>query len=191
MVRTIGILALQGDFARHIRMVEKLKQRILPVRWPRDLEACDGLIIPGGESTTFSKLLHKTGLFEAIPKFTLSKPVMGTCAGLITLSTDIINDGFDTLGLIDLRVERNGYGRQIDSFISPVRIKGIPQLSSFEGIFIRAPKIISIGDTITPLGYRNDEIVIVRNERILALTFHPELTENPGLHRYFLNEFVR
>lgn len=115
---------------------------------------------------------------------------MGTCAGLITLATRISNDTTESLGLIDVEVERNSYGRQVDSFIEPIHIPIFKNKPEFEGVFIRAPKILSLGNGVEVLGYHGDVTVMVRNERVLAMTFHPELTNDGRIHRYFVDEFM-
>lgn len=190
MGRTIGLLALQGDFSLHQQCLEKIEAPSVLVRKPEDLEECDGLIIPGGESTTFVKLLNETGLFNAIQTFAQARSIMGTCAGLVALASSIQNDTMETLGLIDVTVERNAYGRQIHSFVRNVNIPVFQKNPEFEGVFIRAPRILKIGKNTEIIGYLGEEPVMVRNERILGLTFHPELTQDTRIHRYFLESFV-
>ncbi|MBN2031583.1 pyridoxal 5'-phosphate synthase glutaminase subunit PdxT, partial [bacterium] len=138
MKQTIGVLALQGDFQLHQKSLNKIGLDSKAVYWPEDLDGCDGLILPGGESTTFMRLLEKTGLSSSIVKFSKERCIMGTCAGLITLATQLTNNNMKTLGLIDMDVERNGYGRQVDSFIDEVRISVFKEKPEFEGVFIRA-----------------------------------------------------
>jgi len=149
------------------------------------------LVMPGGESTTFLNILRKTGLVKSILNFAKNKPIMGTCAGLITLSREVENDNkMGTLKLIDIVVQRNGYGRQKESFIDTVEIPIFEKKPAFEGIFIRAPRIVSCGKDTEVLGFYKDEPVMVRNKNILALTFHPELTKDMRIHRYFVETFV-
>jgi 5'-phosphate synthase pdxT subunit len=186
----IGVLALQGDFDLHQKMLKKIGVQSERVRWPNELYKCDGLILPGGETTTFTKLLKETGLFESIQKFAEEKPVMGTCAGLITLATNVLNDTAPTLNLINVEIERNGYGRQVDSFIDELHIPVLRGKNVFEGVFIRAPRIKDLGDSTQAIGYLNDEIVMVRNKRILGMCFHPELTNDFRIHKYFVEEFI-
>lgn len=186
----VGVLGIQGDFALHLRSLKRIGVDSFIVRYPEELKECDGLILPGGESTTFLKLLSKTGLFDGIREFGKSHPLMGTCAGLITLAIRISNDTTRSLGLIDVEVERNSYGRQVDSFIEPIHIPIFKNKPEFEGVFIRAPKILSLGNGVEALGYHGDVTVMVRNERVLAMTFHPELTKDGRIHRYFVDEFV-
>lgn len=184
------MLGIQGDFALHLRSLKWIGVDSIIVRYPEELEKCDGLILPGGESTTFLKLLSKTGLYDGIREFGKSHPLMGTCAGLITLATRISNDTTRSLGLINVKVERNSYGRQVDSFIEPIHIPIFKNKPEFEGVFIRAPKILSLGNGVEALGYHGDGTVMVRNERVLAMTFHPELTNDGRIHQYFVDEFV-
>jgi pyridoxal 5'-phosphate synthase pdxT subunit len=188
--RTIGVLGLQGDFSLHRNSLERLGASAPKIRRPAELESCDGLVVPGGESTTFGKMLRETGLYEAIRSFAETRPVMGTCAGLIALATRISNDGLEALGLIDVEVERNAYGRQVDSFVAGVRVPALGGAPEFEGVFIRAPKIRSIGKGTEAVGFLGQDPVMVRNERILAMTFHPELTDDLRIHLYFIEEFA-
>jgi len=190
MAKIIGVLAVQGDFALHRKMLDKIGVSSVVVRTAEDLKNCDALIMPGGESTTFLKLLNRNNMFDDVREFAENKPVMGTCAGLIVLAKNVVNDTFTTLSLLDISVERNGYGRQIDSFIDDVIVPVFKEKNRFSGVFIRAPRIISIGKNVEPVGFYNDEIVMVKSNNILALTFHPELTEDTRIHRYFLEEFV-
>ncbi|MFC1570078.1 pyridoxal 5'-phosphate synthase glutaminase subunit PdxT [bacterium] len=190
MSNPIGVLALQGDFAKHIESLKRLRLPTKAIRWPEELNSCSGLILPGGESTTFVNLLSKTGLLDAIIMFSENHAIMGTCAGLITLATTIVNDSMDTLGLIDLQVERNAYGRQVDSFFDTIQIPFFKNNPSFEGVFIRAPKIHTFGKHVISLGYHKSDVVMARNERVLVCTFHPELTRDTRVHRYFVEEMV-
>ena len=195
--QAVGVLALQGDFALHQRSLELLEIRAPKIRHPAELQKIDGLIVPGGESTTFTKMLRETGLFDAIRIFAETKPVMGTCAGLITLAARLvgkIRDGMETLGLIDIEVERNAYGRQVDSFSGMVRFPRLKPDSEFPGVFIRAPKIRSLGKGTEAVAFRSaergDEPVAARNRNVLVTTFHPELTDDTRVHRYFIESFI-
>lgn len=190
----IGILALQGDFERHQVLITNLNVDSLQVRQPHDLEQCQGLIIPGGESTTLIKLLKETGLFQLIPKFGEKYPIFGTCAGLILLAKEVVNNPVESFGLIDVTVERNAYGRQINSFIGGVDLELNGKAQKLEGVFIRAPKIVKIGEGVKILGKYYNEIVIVEKDKHLASTFHPELSDSRLIHQYFLSKvksFVR
>ena len=184
----IGILALQGDFELHSRMLTALGMDTIYVRKPDQLSYCRGLIIPGGESTTLMKLMRGGGLFESISDFAADKPVFGTCAGLIMLATDLVNDNLETLGLIDLSVERNAYGRQINSFIDSVEIRINEKLDSFEGIFIRAPRIVAVGEGIDILGTHGGDVVLAENDQVFVAAFHPELTNDVRIHQYFVDK---
>ncbi len=184
----IGVLAIQGDFQLHQKMLNKLGVDNIQVRTVGELRKCDGLIIPGGESTTFVKVLKDLNLFNEISTFGKEKPIMGTCAGLITLATKVRNYPIESFRLIDIEVERNAYGRQIDSFIDTVRINLNGKEQEFEGVFIRAPKILKVGEGVNPLGYHGNDVVIAENERILVATFHPELTEDTRIHSYFMEK---
>ena len=191
MTRRVGVLGLQGDFALHQKSLERLGVEAPAIRWPEELDGIGGLIIPGGESTTFVKLLKETGLFEAVTEFAKKRPVMGTCAGLITCATKLSNDTIETLGLIDIEAERNSYGRQVDSFIAAVQIPLFKDKPGFEGVFIRAPRILKLGKDVEPLGFNGEEVVLARNARVLVAAFHPELTRDLRIHRYFIETFVR
>jgi len=194
---TVGVLALQGDFALHQRSLELLEVRAPIIRHPGELRKIDGLIVPGGESTTFTMMLRETGLFDEIRKFAEKKPVMGTCAGLITLAARLVGkkrDGMETLGLIDVEVERNAYGRQVDSFVGTIRFPGLKPDSEFPGVFIRAPRIRSLGEGTEAVAFRSaergDEPVAARNRNVLVTAFHPELTDDTRVHRYFIENFI-
>lgn len=191
MKRRVGVLALQGDFHLHIQLLEKLRIPSRAVRWPDDLSGCDALILPGGESTTFMNLMNRTGLGESIRSFAQEKPLMGTCAGLIVLATDVVKNHIDPLGLINIRVERNAYGRQIDSFSDSIHVPVFTDRPEFNAVFIRAPKILSLGNGTEALGFHSDQVVMARNERVLVATFHPELTRDHRIHEYFYRRFVK
>jgi len=190
MKRVVGVLGLQGDFALHQKCITRIRATPRVVRWPDELTECEGLVIPGGESTTFIKLLEKSNLFEAVKEFAKERPVMGTCAGLIILAKRLVNDDMKTLGLIDIEVERNSYGRQVDSFNDKVRIKIFKDNPEFEGVFIRAPRIISLGRDVEPLAFHENDVVMAKSNNILVLTFHPELTKDLRIHRYFVEKMI-
>ena len=181
----IGVLAIQGDFAAHKRALAKIGVDAVEVRRARELQQVDGLIMPGGESTTMLKFIEEENLADPIKQFARSgKPVFGTCAGAILLAREVHNPGQQSLGLIDISVERNAYGRQVDSFISAVD-------SSFEGglleaVFIRAPRILSVGANVEVLAKLDGEPVFVKEGNMLAATFHPELTQDERAHRFFV-----
>lgn len=184
----IGVLAIQGDFELHQKVLDTLKIQSLAVRKKQDLERCDALIIPGGESTTFVKLLKTVQLDQSIIEFGQKKAIFGTCAGLILLSHKVSHNSVETLNLIDIEVSRNAYGRQINSFIDDVELDLNGKKTHVEGVFIRAPKIVRIGESVHPIGYHQHDIVMAENDHILVATFHPELTSDTQVHRYFLNK---
>lgn len=190
MAVTVGVLALQGDFALHMKSLGRLRANAQPVRYPDELNSCQGLILPGGESTTFIKLLKKTKMFDSILKFAETHSLMGTCAGLIALAKKISNDNFETLGLIDIEAERNSYGRQVDSFIDKINIPMFKEKPEFEGVFIRAPRIRSLGKDVETLALHGDDVVMARNKNVLVMTFHPELTKDVRIHRYFVEKMI-
>lgn len=188
----IGVLALQGDFLEHIQALKRLGVTGVEVRLPRDLEGLDGLIIPGGESTTIGKLAEQYGLIEPIRQLAAGKPIWGTCAGAIFLSKDIHRPQ-PLLRLMDIVVERNAFGRQVDSFEADLDLPvldpaGNGQSRPFHAIFIRAPLIERVGEGVEVLAKLSDgRIVAARQNNLLATSFHPELTSDDRLHRYFLN----
>lgn len=183
----IGVLALQGDFDAHRRRIEELGAEVVLVRKPEQLDEVEGLVIPGGESTTFLKLLGDEG-FQRLKNFVLSKPTFGTCAGCIMLANQVENPKQVGLGAMDITVRRNAYGRQIDSFIESVPVS--PELEQGKGalemVFIRAPRIEKIGPGVEVLARHGDDPVLVRQGQKLAATFHPELSDDPRVHTYFL-----
>ncbi len=187
----IGVLALQGDFAEHIVMLKKLGAETAEVRLPAQLDDLDGLIIPGGESTTIGKLMVAYGLLEAIRDFGLGHAIWGTCAGAILLSKDARREQ-PLLGLMDITVERNAFGRQVDSFEAaldvPVVKKATETDASFHAVFIRAPIIESVSaDTEVICALEDGRIVAAQQGRLLATSFHPELTGDTRFHQYFLS----
>lgn len=183
---TIGILALQGDFEKHEQMIAALGPDTLRVRVKSQLSKCDGLIIPGGESTTLIKLMKKHDMWDAIIEYAKYNAVYGTCAGCILAARKVVGVQQDSLNLIDIAVQRNAYGRQVDSFIDDVKIQLNGATASLEGVFIRAPKILSIGERVTPLAWHGDDVVLAEQGHILVGTFHPELTDDLRIHEYFI-----
>ena len=180
----IGVLALQGDYASHAQALQDIGARSLLVRTKEDLAHVDGLIIPGGESTTFLKLLAREALFEPLQQFVQMRPTFGTCAGCILLAKKVCNPEQQSLGVLDATVERNAYGRQIDSEIltEETSLPGGP----LEMVFIRAPRIVEVGDRVEVLAWRDGAPILVRERNVLAATFHPELSEDRRIHRYFI-----
>jgi 5'-phosphate synthase pdxT subunit len=184
----IGVLALQGDFDAHRRRLEELGAEVVLVKKPEQLDVIDGLVIPGGESGTFLKLLGDSG-FEKLKQFVRAKPTFGTCAGAILLATEVENPEQKGLGALNIRVRRNAYGRQIDSSIREGRLVSESGDSPLEMVFIRAPKIAHVGDGVEILATEGPDKapVAVRQGRAMAATFHPELSDDPRIHQIFLD----
>ena len=172
---TIGVLAVQGNFRDHAAMLRRLGADVVEVRKPEQLEGLDGLVIPGGESTTFMRLMRLYGLDRALAEF--SAPILGTCAGMIVLDRN-------HLGLVDLEVERNAWGRQVHSFEADLEVAGDPV--PLRGVFIRAPWIREAGPEVEILAEHDGHPVLARQGRVLVAAFHPELTDDPRVHERFL-----
>ncbi len=187
----IGVLAVQGDFGKHRDMLLRLDIEALLVRTPQALAQCDGVIIPGGESTTLTTVMQKHGLWQPLQEFGRRKVIFGTCAGLIIVANEVPGHAHSTLDLIDITVARNAYGRQVDSFIDTVKLELQGAAHTMEGVFIRAPKIVACGNSVHILGHYRKDVVAAENEHILVCTFHPELTDDTALHRYFLHKVSR
>jgi 5'-phosphate synthase pdxT subunit len=185
----MGVLALQGDFAEHVRILEQIGVTAVEVRLPLDLADIDGLIIPGGESTTIGKLAVRFGLMEPIRQLASTKPVWGTCAGAIFLARDARHSQ-PMLGLMDIAIKRNAFGRQAESFETDLEVPEIftaEDSRSVHAVFIRAPLIESVGADVKVLARLSDgRIVAARQHNLLATAFHPELTGDDRFHRYFL-----
>jgi len=186
--KPIGILAIQGDFAMHAKMLARIGAPYKLVKHASELVEVGGLIMPGGESTTMLKFFAKEGMGEAIKEFVRAgKPVFGTCAGAILLAKEVLNPSQARLGLLDITIERNAYGRQVDS---SVRQGECPELSPhpLEMVFIRAPIIRRVGEGVRVLGRCDGLPVLVEQRNLLAATFHPELSEDEAVHRYFVKK---
>lgn len=180
----IGVLALQGAVTEHIVSIEKTGALGLPIKRIEELDGVEGLIIPGGESTTIGKLMRKYGFIEAIREFAgQGKPIFGTCAGMIVLAKRITGDEAGHLELMDITVARNAFGRQRESFECDLEVKGIAE--PVRAVFIRAPLIDEVGPDVEVLTLYKDEIVTARQGNLLACSFHPELTDDYRLHQYF------
>ena len=185
----VGILALQGDFAMHGKALDELGVEWGLVKTPTELAQVQGLIVPGGESTTLLKLMAAIAMRPALEHFhAQGRPIFGTCAGLILLAQETVRPQQESLGFIDIVAERNAYGRQIDSFIA----LGTPLVEDLgpeplEMVFIRAPKIVELRSGVTPLAICKDEIVLARQGSVLVSSFHPELTADRRVHQYFLD----
>jgi len=184
-VKRIGVLGLQGAYAKHLAVLQQLDVQAVDVRKPGDLEECHGLIIPGGESTTMTKLINEIDMHDALLKFSVDRPVFGTCAGMILMAAKVDDGRVKTLNLINIEVERNGYGRQIDSFIDELDVTTNGQAFSMRGVFIRAPRIKNMGDGVEVLASVNGEPVLVQEGHHMAAAFHPELTGETRIHNYF------
>jgi 5'-phosphate synthase pdxT subunit len=183
----VGVLALQGAFRAHATALAELGVATRHVRRPADLQAVEALVMPGGESTTMSNLLTSSGLFDEIKaRLSDGMPVFGTCAGMILLATEIHDGRPDqrTFGALDITVQRNGYGRQRDSFETELDVEGL--VEPFHGVFIRAPRVESAGPAVEVLARHQDDAVLVRQGRIMAAAFHPELTPDRRLHAAFV-----
>lgn len=183
----IGVLALQGAFIEHEKILKQLGVDVVEVRLPQHLEGLDGLIIPGGESTTIGKLAVEYGLLEPLRDFASRKPTWGTCAGMILLAKDIGSDRQPLLGLMDICVSRNAFGRQVDSFETDLVIPAVGE-APFHAVFIRAPIVAEADAQVTVLATLDDgRIVAVQQGHLLATAFHPELTGDSRLHRHFVH----
>ena len=185
IMKRVGVLALQGDFEAHQKALERAGAEAVQVRTAAELETVDGLVIPGGESTTMLKLLNIEGLMEPLRRFGETKPIFGTCAGAILVATKVSNPEQESLGLVDIDVQRNGYGRQLDSHVTKIHAAA-PIDGDVEAVFIRAPIIRSVGPGVKILASHRNDPVLVEDGRHLVATFHPELTEDPAVHRFFL-----
>ena len=186
---TIGVIAMQGSFAKHAYSMGRLGIKSRAVREPADLKLVDAIILPGGESTTMTLLLENEGLWEPLNEALKTLPVFGTCAGAILLGRQIDDDRVKCFNRIDYTAERNAYGRQIESFTTSLVM---PQLldHDFHAIFIRAPKFHDISDDVMPLAVFGADPVLLRQDKVLVASFHPELTEDSAIHKYFVDEIV-
>jgi 5'-phosphate synthase pdxT subunit len=190
--KRVGVLALQGDFEAHAKALDRAGAEAVEVRGADDLKDIGGLVIPGGESTTMLKLLNFMNLMEPLREFVREKPVFGTCAGAILLAKDVLNPAQESFGVIDLTVERNAYGRQIDSRVAQIKPEAEFQERAgggdVEAVFIRAPIIRRTGPGVRVLAEYEGDPVLVEQGRHLVATFHPELTLDSRVHRLFLNK---
>lgn len=186
---TIGVVALQGSFAKHAHSLGKLGIKSRAVREAADLKLIDALILPGGESTTMTLLLEEEGLWEPMNEILDSMPVFGTCAGAILLGQQVDDERVRCFNKIDYVAERNAYGRQIESFSTSLIMPSLLD-HDFHAIFIRAPKFRDIQPTVRQLAVFGADPVLLRQDNVLVASFHPELTEDPGIHKYFVDEMV-
>jgi 5'-phosphate synthase pdxT subunit len=184
----VGVLALQGAFHAHARALKRLNVEVREVRLPHDLDGLDGIVMPGGESTTMSHLLLSSGVFDGLAqRIAGGLPTMGTCAGLILLAKRVLDARPDQVScsVLDVTVRRNGYGRQIDSFEADIAVKGLE--TPFTAVFIRAPIIEEVGSDVEILAVHNGAPIVVASQNVLGATFHPELTSDVRFHELFLN----
>ncbi len=189
--KKVGVLALQGDFEAHRKALERAGAEPVEVRSADQLESLDGLIIPGGESSTMLKLLNEEHLLDPLREFGQKRPIFGTCAGAILLASHVSNPAQESLSLVDIDIERNGYGRQVDSRITRLKTSGLNQDGTdrdLEAVFIRAPIIKRVGSGAKVLAQYDGNPVLVEQGRHLVATFHPELTNDPSVHRMFLEK---
>ncbi len=181
----IGILGLQGAFQKHHEMFKGIQVEARFILYPGQIRECDGLVLPGGESTTMTKLISEMHLRDELDAF--SGPIFGTCAGAILLSKSAGDSRVQTLKRMDIRIDRKGYGRQVDSFIQSVQLTF--DKTPFRGIFIRAPRIVDFSDGVEVLGEFEGEAVFLRDNNNLLATFHPELSNDARVHQYFIDQF--
>jgi len=181
---TIGVLAIQGDYEAHGRVLEGLGAKVTYVRKPQQLDDVDAVVIPGGESTTFLKFLEQQNFFRKLGDFVKTKPALGTCAGAILLAKEVEGPSQASLGALDIRIRRNAYGRQLESSIrqAETELAGGPM----EMVFIRAPRIERVGKEVEVLASAGGDPVLVRQDKIMAATFHPELSDDRRVHQAFL-----
>lgn len=180
----IGILALQGSYLDHQRYFNKCGVETLLIKEPEQIEQVDALVLPGGESTTIRRLIDRYNFMPALKDFCNKKPVFGTCAGMILLAKEIY-DNPTHIGVLNVKLRRNAFGRQVDSFEEKIHLEEIGDC--VEGVYIRAPYIEEVGEHVKVLGVHNDAIVAVRQNNILATSFHPEVTEDLKIGKYFIN----
>lgn len=185
---TLGVLAIQGAVREHLRMIERCGARGLAIKYPPELHLCQGLVIPGGESTTMGRLMTTYGFLEEIRSLAAEgMPIFGTCAGLIMMARRLVEGDQPLLGLMDITVRRNAYGRQVDSFETDLDIRDIEEPERpFRAVFIRAPWIESVGPEVKVLAEFEGRKVLAVQDRMLVSAFHPELTGDDRIHRYFL-----
>jgi len=191
----VGILALQGAVGKHARHLEAAGADPCPVLNPSDLAGLDAIVLPGGESTTMSRLLRTSGLFDPLRDFMLDRPVLATCAGMILLAHGVDDLPYDTFGLMDIDVDRNAWGRQIFSFHEDIHWplpsgNGSAAPDTLKAIFIRAPRLRRVGKAVEVLARIGDEPVALRQGHLVALSFHPELSEDMRVHQWFLRELL-
>ena len=183
----IGILALQGNFIQHKKFVDKLGVQNMLVRHPNEIDKCDALIMPGGESTTISRQIDNNKFRKKIIEFALAKPILGTCAGMIMISSSMPTENMSPLNILDFHIERNAWGRQVNSFSANINLN-FDQNRPFHAVFIRAPKISNIGRDVHALAAFDGEPVLLSNGMHIVSSFHPEIGEDYRIHEYFINQ---
>lgn len=182
----IGVLAIQGDWEKHVEMLSRLGVETIPVRNPEDLKSLDGLVIGGGESTTMTKVMATEGMLDSVAGFGHHHPVMGTCAGMVLMGRSADDSRVRPFGWLPMTVLRNAYGSQVNSFCDMGRVQGLAGSEEIEMVFIRAPKLGTLSDGVEVIGTCREEPVIVRYENHLAMAFHPELTDDSRIHQMWL-----
>jgi 5'-phosphate synthase pdxT subunit len=190
MDRVIGVLALQGAYQKHVESLDRLGTESRLVRKSAELDACDGLIIPGGESTTMSLLINESGMYQPLREFARDNAVMGVCAGMIMMAETVDDERVTPLGILPFRALRNHYGRQLHSFSADIQLAFDHSGAPLHAHFIRAPGITDPGEGIEILARYDDEIIMIGKGRHVALSFHPELTADTRIHEYWLNKLA-
>ena len=183
----IGILALQGNFCQHKIVLDSLGIQNTYIYYPRQIDKCDALIIPGGESTTISKQIDNNQFRQTLYKFSITKPIFGTCAGMIMLSSTKPTDNMNPLNIMDFRIERNAWGRQVHSFATKINLN-FDKKRNFHAVFIRAPKIKMIGNGVKVLATYKDEPILLTNGMHIVSSFHPEIGHDYRVHKFFLDQ---
>ena len=189
MDATIGVLALQGAYQKHVDSLSRLGVESLLIRKSAELDQCAGLIIPGGESTTMSLLIQQSGMYDPLCAFAQNHPVMGVCAGMIMMATSVDDERVTPLKILPFHALRNHYGRQVHSFTAKIQLDFDASDEPLEAHFIRAPGVTEVGDDIEVLARYDDEIIMIGKDKHLALSFHPELTNDTRIHQYWLQKF--
>jgi 5'-phosphate synthase pdxT subunit len=189
MANIVGVLALQGAYQKHVESLARLGVESRLIRKSAELDHCDGLILPGGESTTMSLLINESGMYDPLRNFAQSRPVMGVCAGMIMMAESVDDERVMPLKILPFRALRNHYGRQVHSFSADIQLNFNNSDVPLHAHFIRAPGITDLGEGIEVLASYEDEVIMIGKDRHVALSFHPELTEDTRIHKYWLQKF--
>jgi 5'-phosphate synthase pdxT subunit len=189
MSNVVGVLALQGAYQKHVDSLARLGVESRLIRKSNELDTCNGLIIPGGESTTMSLLIQDSGMYEPLRDFAQHHPVMGVCAGMILMATSVDDERVTPLNILPFRALRNHYGRQVHSFTAKIQLDFDTSGEPMEAHFIRAPGVTDLGEGIEVLAHYDDEIIMIAKDKHLALSFHPELTHDTRIHQHWLRNF--